>query len=198
MYFLKPLLFSVIACGFNPLIALERTDSSENRLTKIKGFIESSQNSIHILSRVKSIKAGEYYRLNMPFEIGLDFGCKSYLHKEKRILILEEEKYSYQKAISDLSGVDVISYKRSENSAEEEDAEELVIVIRNWLSELRGESLLSGSEIWDSYNTFLFKLETELRETKKFRKRDIEALPVREFLCQINSHIPQINNHIPQ
>lgn len=182
MYFLKLLLFTIVVCDFNPRIALERNDSSESRLAKIKRLIEESKNSIHVLSRIKSVKIEEYYRLNMPFEIGFDFGCKEYMHKDKRILVLEEERYSYQKALSDLSGADVISYKKEEGSEKEEDAEALAIVIRNWLSELCGSSLIGGSEIWDKYNMFLYELEKQLCNTKRFKQKDIEALPLREFL----------------
>lgn len=75
---LKPLLFTIMYCGFNPRIALERLDSGEVRLVKIKELIDSSRYSIHDLSRIKSKGSGEYFRLNMPFEIGLDLGCRLY------------------------------------------------------------------------------------------------------------------------
>ncbi len=46
----------------------------------------------------------------MPFELGIDLGCRDYNSEEKyklkKILILEEEKYSTQKALSDLSFAD--------------------------------------------------------------------------------------------
>ena len=104
---LKPLLFTVMACGFNPRIALERFDSGESRIDKIRGLIEESRLSIHDLSRIKSTKKNELFRLNMPYEIGLDFGCKIYhtntKYREKKSLILEGEKYSCQKALSDIA-----------------------------------------------------------------------------------------------
>jgi hypothetical protein len=184
--FLKPLLFTVISCGFNPRIALERFDSSENRLSKIRELIESSKNSIHVLSRTKSTKKGEYYRLNMPFEIGLDFGCKFYhpdkRYEEKRILIIEEERYSSHKALSDLAGYDVECYK---------DEEELVILIRNWLNELSNMGLRGGSEIWYQYDTFLFYLNNELKPNG-FSDKEIEALPISEFLSYIRKYLTAI------
>src|SRR5262245_48821549 len=42
---------------------------------------------------------GELYRLNMPFELGLDVGCQRFaggLRKRKKCLILDAESYRYQ------------------------------------------------------------------------------------------------------
>lgn len=51
---LKTLLYVIKKIGYNPRIALERSDSGEVRLDKIKELIESSKYSIHDLSRIKS------------------------------------------------------------------------------------------------------------------------------------------------
>ena len=58
---LKSLLFTIIYCGFNPRIALERFDSGEGRLSKIKELIDSSIYSIHDLSRIKSNRTIYFY-----------------------------------------------------------------------------------------------------------------------------------------
>jgi hypothetical protein len=47
---LKPLLYTIKKIGFTPRISLERNDSGEIRLNKIKELIESSKYSIHDLS----------------------------------------------------------------------------------------------------------------------------------------------------
>jgi hypothetical protein len=57
---LKPLLFILIKLGFNPRIALERSDSGEIRLNKILELIESSKFSIHDLSRLIPICFHQY------------------------------------------------------------------------------------------------------------------------------------------
>ncbi len=80
---LKPLLYTIKKIGFNPRISLERNDSGEIRLHKIKELIESSKYSIHDLSRAKAKKVGEYFRQNMPFELGLDLGCRDYNEGEE-------------------------------------------------------------------------------------------------------------------
>ena len=90
---LQAVLFCVVYLGLSPRLATERSDSGESRLDKISELIESSKYSIHDLSRCQADEAGEHYRLNMPFELGLDYGCRKYFGDaldQKRILILEE------------------------------------------------------------------------------------------------------------
>ncbi|MEJ1961719.1 MAG: hypothetical protein WDO56_09305 [Gammaproteobacteria bacterium] len=72
---LHPLLFSVYALGFQPRIALESLDSGKPRIEKIVTLIKASKYAIHDISRIQATSAGEYFRLNMPFELGIDVGC---------------------------------------------------------------------------------------------------------------------------
>lgn len=107
---LRAVLFCLVRLGLRPRIATERSDVGEPRISKIVELIESSKYSIHDLSRCQAQEEGEYYRLNMPFELGLDFGCRRYGSghlASKVILVLEEEPYRYQAAISDLAGSDI-------------------------------------------------------------------------------------------
>jgi len=93
---LQAILFCVVRFGLTPRIATERSDAGEPRVQKIVHLIESSRYSIHDLSRCQAHEAGEHYRLNMPFELGMDFGCRHYggePHSRKVILILEEQPY---------------------------------------------------------------------------------------------------------
>jgi hypothetical protein len=73
---LRPILFFILDLGLQPRIALERLDSGRPRLEKIIALIGESKYAIHDLSRLQAKEAGEYYRLNMPFELGLDVGCR--------------------------------------------------------------------------------------------------------------------------
>lgn len=48
--------------------------------------------------------------MNMPFELGIDYACKRFSSNhltEKSVLILEENRFDYQKALSDISGWDI-------------------------------------------------------------------------------------------
>ena len=125
---LQAILFCVIYLGFEPRIATERNDSGENRLAKIQELIESSKYSIHDLSRCISSGKGEYFRLNMPFELGIDYGCRRYYGKGregKKFLILEGKRYQTKKALSDLAGCDP--------EAHQGNFEEAIKRVRNWL-----------------------------------------------------------------
>ena len=179
---LKVLIYVITKIGLIPRLALERNDSAEVRLIKIKDILEESKYSIHDLSRAKSLKEGEYYRLNMPFELGLDFGCKVYntneVYKNKKFLILEEERYSTQKALSDMAGADCKCHKGEELG--------LVNEVRSWFSENGIENLPSPTHIWDDYNTFLTNLFEDLT-VKKFKPSEINNLTLAEYMRYIKA-----------
>jgi len=107
---LKPILYIIVQNDFNPRLALEISDSSQFRLNKIIQIIKECKYSIHDLSKVKSIKKGEFARMNMPFELGIDYGIKNMNDEDlskKQFLILEAVKYDYMKALSDINGLDI-------------------------------------------------------------------------------------------
>lgn len=187
---LKPLLFTICKCGYTPRIASERMDSSEIRLDKIIQIIQESKFSIHDLSRIKSGKKGEYYRLNMPLEIGLDLGCKKFhrepKYQEKKSLILEAERYSVQKALSDLSGADFKCHKG--------DAETMVESVRTWMVEVGCKNIPGPNSIWDAYNFFLADLYAHFK-SKGFKDSQIDPLPIPEFLEFLRSWLKQKKKH---
>ncbi len=73
------LIFTVTYLGFTPRLALERSDSGESRITKILKMIRESKFGIHDISRIVSSSANEYYRMNIPFELGVDYACQNLL-----------------------------------------------------------------------------------------------------------------------
>ena len=173
---LRPLLFTIIYLRLVPRIALERLDSGEARISKIIELIQESKYAIHDLSRIKAAKAGEYFRLNMPFELGIDVGCRLFKDGEcrnKKCLILVGEKYKYQAAISDLSNSDVAVHRNS--------AEEVVIEVRNWLSSSCGLKADGPTRIWGAFNEFMGKNYDELR-ARGFSEEDVNRLPVQELM----------------
>jgi hypothetical protein len=181
---LKPLLFTIQFCHLIPRIASERLDSSEVRIEKIQAIIEECKYSIHDLSRIRSSAPGEYYRLNIGFEIGVDLGCKLYhpdpKYKAKQLLILEAEKFSYQKAISDLSGSDVRCHH--------ENPELLIEEVRAWLASLLEWELPGPNTIWYEYNAFNMDLFTEFK-ANGFTEKQIEQLNMPEFLRYLQEWI---------
>jgi hypothetical protein len=178
---LHPLFFTVSACGLTPRIATERMDSSEMRIEKIREIIEDSKYSIHDLSRIRSKRPKEYARLNMPFEIGLDFGCKIYhtdpKYRNKGFLILEAERYGTQKALSDLSGFDLKCHHN--------DPENIVSEVRTWLAEMGFQNLPGPDFIWIQYNKFNSDLFTDFSKNG-FKPAQITNLATLEFFRYLN------------
>lgn len=178
---LKPLLFAVIYCGFSPLIASLRVDSRENRLQKIIEMIRSSTMSIHDLSRNTANKKGESFRFNMPFELGIDWAFSEF-QQPKKFLILENEPYSVQRALSDLSGCD--------NEAHHNSPEEIICVARNWFAANCPErELPSGTFIWRQYHAF----RADLYKKPGFKKSDISGLPMSEIIHKMQDWIQRRN-----
>ncbi|SEM04017.1 hypothetical protein SAMN05518845_11541 [Variovorax sp. YR750] len=173
---LRPLLFTIIFLGLKPRIALEASDSGEARLEKILALIRASKFGIHDLSRCEASKAGELYRLNMPFELGLDFGCRTYGRgqlREKKSLVLEAESYRYKAALSDLSGADIEVHKN--------EPYKVVTAVRNWLRNVAVANAAGATKIWGAFNDFMAKNYDDLID-EGFSAADIEALPVFELM----------------
>jgi len=124
----EALVFTVVACDFNPRCALEELDSGTVRLTKIQRIIQACRFGIHDLSRVELAAANSLPRFNMPFELGLDIAAKAFgagQVRRKQFLILDSIPYRYQQFISDISGQDIRCHDGSPDRAMD--------ICRNWL-----------------------------------------------------------------
>ena len=107
---LQAICFTVVILGLYPRLAPENSDVSSPRIDRIIDLIRGSKFGIHDLSRSRADTAGAYFRMNMPFELGLDLGARQFGRgqlKEKAVLVLEKERYDSQKALSDIAGWDV-------------------------------------------------------------------------------------------
>ncbi|MFH1367936.1 MAG: hypothetical protein ABII64_02290 [Elusimicrobiota bacterium] len=173
---LRPIVFTIKLLGFNPRLAMESADSGMMRITRICNLIKNSRYAIHDLSRLRANRSGEPFRLNMPFELGLDFGCREFgtgQLKRKKSLVLEKDKYSMKEALSDLSNSDVCSHNN--------EPEKAVLHVRNWLVQEAGAEGPSGTAIWFAYNDFNTDLYKKLY-CSGFRKVDVVSLPLLELL----------------
>lgn len=182
---LRPLLFTIIFLGFRPRIALEASDAGQARLEKILALIRESRYGIHDLSRCEASKAGELYRLNMPFELGLDFGCRTYgrgLHREKKSLVLEAAPYRYRAALSDLSGADIEAHRN--------EPYQVVAAVRNWLRNVAVANAAGAAKIWGAFNDFMAKNYDDLT-SEGFSATDIEALPIFELIERMEAWVEQ-------
>lgn len=174
---LQAILFCLIRLGFVPKIANEIIDSGENRLENIQKLIHCSKYSIHDLSRCMSSYPGEFSRMNMPFELGLDFGCKYFggsPFDQKRILILEEKKYRYQQFISDISGNDIEAHDKEYVKA--------IRKVRNWITGFLSDSeMVAGKVLAKEYEDFRGFHYDELL-SKGYSEEDIEDYPTGQLI----------------
>ncbi len=173
---LRPLLFTIIYLGLKPRIALEAMDSGQARLDKIVGLIADSKFGIHDLSRMEAAQAGELYRLNMPFELGIEFGCRLFghgRHKDKRSLVLEAEPHRYKAALSDLSGSDIESHGN--------EPYRVIGIVRNWLKNVSPMQAPGPAQIEGAFSDFTIENYNDLTD-EGFSPPDIEALPVSELI----------------
>jgi len=173
---LKSLLFCLVYLGYEPQI-IRTSSSSHSRIDKIKKLIRNSKFGIHDLSRSKPMKSKDLPRFNMPYELGLDIGCQYYGKgkvKSKKILILETQKYYYQKVISDISGQDIKSHR--------DKPPELITVVRNWFSNnSSSKKFPPGSEVWESFNQFNNDLQSKLLN-QGYKKKDINLLETHDYI----------------
>jgi hypothetical protein len=150
------IVFAVNDLGFNAKCAKDESNAGKSRIEKIQDLIAECKFSIHDISRVELDPVNNLPRFNMPFELGLDLGCKQYgktYQRNKVVLVLETEQYRYQKYISDLAGCDPVAHHNSE--------EEVIDHVRNWLRlelEPKLAATPSGSLIYQRYQQFQIDL----------------------------------------
>lgn len=131
--------FAVTACGFRLRCALEVIDASENRLDKLIRLLRDCRLGIHDISRTEPDAESRLPRFNMPFELGLFLGAKRFGNKSqqnKNCLILDSEKYRYQKFLSDIAGQDIAAHDNAPSK--------VLTLVRDWLNTQAGSQQLPG------------------------------------------------------
>ncbi len=125
----RALVFAVRDCGYIAHCAMESDDGSEVRIDKIAKMISGCRLGIHDISRTDADVSTGLPRFNMPFELGLFLGAKRYgraEQKRKNCLILDVERYRYQKFLSDIAGQDIAAHGT--------DPQRVIRLIRDWLA----------------------------------------------------------------
>jgi hypothetical protein len=146
----KAIVFAIFDCGFVPRCALEIDDSGEMRFDKIKRLIDESKFGVHDISRTEIDPDTNLPRFNMTLELGVFIGAKHFGNrnqKHKNCLILDTEKYRFQKFISDIAGQDIRDHSN--------DPARAITHVRNWLNSASGRKTIpGGSEILRRFNQF--------------------------------------------
>jgi hypothetical protein len=115
----------------------------------------------------------------MPFELGVDFGCRSYKPgrwAQKRCLILGSEPYQYQAALSDMSGSDI--------QAHGDEPEKLVREVRNWLNSQSSRHAAGPTKIWTDFHIFTDELHQTLI-TQGHSEEDLKCLAIDELMSRM-------------
>jgi hypothetical protein len=145
------IVFAVQDSGFLARSAQEIDDSGEVRITKIKRIISECRQGIHDLSRTEPDSDSGLPRFNMPLELGFFLGAKEYggrAQKQKRTLILDVDRFRFQRFCSDIAGQDIKAHRA--------DPDKAIAAVRNWLASFRLGVFLPGSaRMRDRYRQFL-------------------------------------------
>jgi hypothetical protein len=146
----EALVFTIFVCEFRPRSALELDDASLPRIEKLYAIVESCRYAIHDLSRTELDPENHLPRFNMPLELGIFLGAKKFgdeSQRQKRCLILDVDRYRYQKFVSDLAGMDIYSHGDNANQA--------ITCARDWLANVSRRNLPGGKFIQEAYAKFL-------------------------------------------
>lgn len=112
----RAIVFTVHDCGFLARCALEVDDSGEVRIARINRIIRECRHGIHDISRTDADAVEKLPRFNMPLELGLFLGAREFgvgRQKLKRALILDTERYRFQRFCSDIAGQDIKAHEGS-------------------------------------------------------------------------------------
>ena len=150
----RAIVFTVAASGFVPRCTLEHEDASHVRIEKIYRLIEQSAFGIHDVSRTELDADNQLPRFNMPFELGIFLGAKTFgggKHAAKRCLVLDRGRFRFQKFISDIAGQDIKAHGDIPQNA--------IRAVRDWLRNALGpKAIPSGSILSADYDRFTAEL----------------------------------------
>lgn len=138
--------------GFRARCALEASNAGQVRIDKIQDIIATCKYSIHDISRTEPDQTYGLPRFNMPLELGIDLGCRRFgkdHQQEKVILIMDVERFRYQRFISDIAGQDIYAHGGQE--------ERVISVVREWMrKELDPQKVIipSGARILQRFRAF--------------------------------------------
>ena len=166
--------FAILDAGFIPRCSREVDNATRSRLDAIVQIIQECRYGVHDLSRVEVDAQSNLPRFNMPFELGIFYAAKHFgstLQKRKHCLVLEKQKYRYQKFISDIAGIDVTPHRNAQKT--------LILAVRNWLvTASRRTTIPPGEEMNNRFKMFNSVMRTACRR----RSIDYDSMPFVELV----------------
>ena len=177
----QAMVFGVIRSGFRPRCALETDDGARNRFALISDIVEECRYGIHDISRTEADGAPPLPRFNMPLELGLFLGAKRYgekPQKEKRCLILDRERYRFQRFISDIAGQDIHSHDDQPSRCIEE--------VATWLrTQSRSKTVPGGRAIAAEFAIF----QADLPAICQARGLESDELTFGDFTTLVEAYL---------
>lgn len=133
---------------------------------------------MHDISRTDADPATALPRFNVPLELGLFLGAKRYGSRNQKLkscLILDLERYRFQKFISDIAGQDIAAHGGEPPRA--------IRAIRDWLSNTMPKSVAipGGTAITTRYEMFRAELPS-LCERLNLR---VDELTFNNYVVQV-------------
>lgn len=180
---LEAALFCITNLGFCPRLANERLEAGENRLDKIIEMIGGSKYSIHDLSRAQAKADGDFFRMNMPFEFGIDMGLRRSgvdPMTQKKFLVFEDNRFDLKRALSDIAGQDVEFHRC--------DHEQVIRKVRDFFRVEAGVEAPGPARLEADYTTFLGWM-TEKKIFEGHSEEQALNLPTRERLDEMKEWI---------
>lgn len=182
--FFYAIVWTVIRSGYRARCALEVDDGSQNRLGKIMDIIAECRFGVHDISNTNVDGDPPLPRFNMPLELGLWFGAHRFGgagQVDKRCIILDRDRYRFQRFISDISGQDIHSHKG--------EVETLIGELAAWLRHLPGgEQPGGGKQLVQEYREFTAFLPTICAG----HKLAVEELTFDDFNTIASGYIAQL------
>jgi hypothetical protein len=130
-------------------VPLQIYDSGQVRIEQIFQLIEGCRFGIHDISRTELDPGSNLPRFNTPLELGIFLGALRFgsgVHRRKTSLIVDRERYRYQRFISDISGQDTAAHNN--------DPRRLIAIVRDWLSTAASGEPSQGPRPTSAANAF--------------------------------------------
>lgn len=123
----------------------------------------------------------------MPFELGLDISAKHFApgKRNKKILVLEEQRFRYAAALSDIAGSDIKEHLNQPMN--------MVQKVRDWFVETNlPEKAPTAQMIWYEFNQCMNEI-AEKRQSEKVPGTAVFDIPVNELLAYFKVFLNEEN-----
>ncbi len=163
----KPLfratVFVVHACGFIARCALEEDNSADVRIQKIIQIIDTCHYGIHDISKADLDAETKLARFNMPLELGIFIGAHHFAppkhyNRNKKFVVMDAERFRYQRFISDINGQDIKAHGMQE--------ENVIWHVRDFLATSSRTQLPGATYLTEQYDLFKAALPAICQQSK--------------------------------